>query len=63
VGIVNRRSRLLETIREERAAAFDFYVAVRNAYVQRREKQVADRETGSEESDDDLYNIIIDDPQ
>lgn len=57
VGIVNRRSRLLETIREERAAAFDFYVAVRNAYVQRRENQIADRQPKSEESDDDLYNL------
>jgi phospholipid-binding lipoprotein MlaA len=61
VGIVNRRSRLLETIREERAAAFDFYVAVRNAYVQRRENQVADRQPKSEQEGDDLYNIFIDD--
>ncbi len=64
VSIVNRRSRLLETIREERAAAFDFYVAVRNAYVQRRENQVADRRPKSEEFDDDLYDLDgIDDVQ
>ena len=63
VRIVNQRSRLLETIREERKAAFDFYVAVRNAYVQRRENQVADRQPKSEESDDDLYNLFIDDAQ
>ena len=57
VSIVNRRSRLLETIREERAAAFDFYVAVRNAYMQRRENQIADRRPQSEEIDDDLYDL------
>lgn len=62
VRTVNQRSRLLETIREERKAAFDFYVAVRNAYVQRRENQIADREP--EESDDDLYNLeLFDDSQ
>ena len=57
VRIVNQRSRLLETIREERKAAFDFYAAVRNAYVQRRENQVGDRQPKSEESDDDLYDV------
>ena len=51
VSIVNRRSRLLETIREERKSAFDFYVAVRNAYVQRRDDQIGDRKPKSEESE------------
>jgi phospholipid-binding lipoprotein MlaA len=65
VRIVNQRSRLLETIREERKAAFDFYVAVRNAYVQRRDDQIGDRKPKSEESDDDLYNVDLldNDPQ
>jgi phospholipid-binding lipoprotein MlaA len=57
VRIVNTRSRLLETIREERKAAFDFYAAVRNAYVQRRENQVRDHEPAPEESDDGLYEV------
>jgi phospholipid-binding lipoprotein MlaA len=57
VNVVNRRSLLLETIREERAAAFDFYVAVRNAHVQRRANQVSDNEIDSEEGDDDLYDV------
>jgi phospholipid-binding lipoprotein MlaA len=57
VNLVNRRSRLLETIREERAAAFDFYAAARNAYVQHRENVIADRAPEPEESDDDLYNL------
>jgi phospholipid-binding lipoprotein MlaA len=57
VRTVNQRSRLLETIAEERKAAFDFYAAVRNAYVQSRENEVADREQTSEESDHDLYDV------
>ena len=61
---VNWRARHLETIREERKSAFDFYVAVRNAYVQRRDNQIADRQPKSEESDDDLYEVDpIEDPQ
>jgi phospholipid-binding lipoprotein MlaA len=54
--ILNRRALLLETIREERAAAFDLYAAVRNAYVQQRRSQVADdREMPEAEDGDDLY--------
>ncbi len=60
VRIVNQRSRLLETIREERKSAFDFYVAVRNAYVQRRDDQIGDRKPKSEETDDDLYDVELD---
>jgi len=64
VNVVNRRSLLLETIREERKAAFDFYAAVRNAYVQRRENQISDHEPTPEESDDDLYDVqLLDDSQ
>lgn len=57
VRLVNRRAQLLETIREERESAFDFYVAVRNAYVQRRDEQIGDRKPKSEESNDDLYEL------
>jgi phospholipid-binding lipoprotein MlaA len=64
INVVNRRSLLLETIREERKSAFDFYAAVRNAYVQRRANQVSDRKTDAEESDDDLYDVqLLDDAQ
>jgi len=64
VNVVNRRALLLETIREERKSAFDFYVAVRNAYVQRRENQVSDNEAKPEESDDDLYDVqLLDDSE
>jgi phospholipid-binding lipoprotein MlaA len=63
VNVVNRRSHYLETIREERASALDFYVAVRNAHVQRRENQVRDRKPKSEESESDLYYLDTDDVQ
>lgn len=55
VDAVNRRSLNAETIEEERAAAFDFYAAVRNAYVQRRDNQVRDQADDESESDEDLY--------
>jgi phospholipid-binding lipoprotein MlaA len=57
VDVVNRRSLLLETIREERKSAFDFYAFVRNAYAQRRENQVHDRDPKAKEDEDDLYEI------
>jgi phospholipid-binding lipoprotein MlaA len=56
IELVNTRSSLLETIAEERKAAFDFYAAVRNAHVQLRDNQVRDSEP-SEETDDDLYEL------
>ena len=55
--LVNRRSLALETIAEERAAALDYYVAVRNAYVSYRENQVLDRKEDESDSSDDLYYI------
>ncbi len=54
--VVNRRALNIEMIDEEREAAFDWYIAVRNAYVQLRRNQVHDREEEpDEDSDDDLY--------
>ncbi len=58
VDVVNRRSMLIDTIREEKAAAFDFYVFVRNAYIQNRERRVRDAvEPAAEEADEDLYYL------
>ena len=54
---------MLETIREERAAAFDLYAAIRSAYVQQRKSQIAeddDRKRPSE-ANDDLYEFEEDD--
>ena len=55
--LVNTRSLALETVRAERAAAFDFYSAGRSAYVQYRANQVRDRvaEPEDQDADEDLY--------
>ena len=57
--VINARSLALETVRDERAAAFDFYAAVRIAYVQYRANQLRDRAAEPEEHDEneDLYNL------
>jgi phospholipid-binding lipoprotein MlaA len=59
VDVVNRRSLLLETIREERKSAFDFYVFVRNLHIKSRANKVRgvedSEEENSPESDEDLY--------
>jgi len=61
VDIVNRRALALETIREERKAAFDWYAAVRSAFTQYRENQVRDRAEAPKEpletQEEDLYGI------
>jgi len=49
--LTNRRSLLLEEIRESREEAFDYYVFVRNAYLQYRENQVRDSEPEEEGED------------
>lgn len=55
VDVVNDRAAVLEQIREERAAAFDFYSFVRNAAVSYRENQVRDRADEPDEDEDDFY--------
>lgn len=55
--LVNTRSLALETVRAEREAAFDFYAAVRSAYVQFRDNQVRDRADEPEEQDEDFYYL------
>jgi phospholipid-binding lipoprotein MlaA len=57
--VINARSRTLETVRAERASAFDFYAAVRSAYVQYRVNQLRDRaaEPEDHDEDEDLYNL------
>jgi phospholipid-binding lipoprotein MlaA len=58
VDVVNRRSLLLETIREERRSAFDFYVFVRNLHIKSRANKVRGAKGDDEdtpESDEDLY--------
>ena len=58
VDISNAFSFTADEIAEERAAAFDWYAAVRNAYVSRRENLVQDRAESPQaaaEEEDDLY--------
>jgi len=57
--VVNARSLVLETVRAERASAFDFYAAVRSAHVQFRANQVRDRahEPEDQDADEDLYYL------
>ena len=61
VDVVNRRALALETIREERKAAFDWYAAVRSAFTQYRENQVRDRAEAPPEpgatDEEDLYGL------
>jgi len=53
LDITNRRADAIEEIAENRANAIDFYVFVRDAYLQNREKNVSE---GASPSDDDLYD-------
>lgn len=55
VDVVNDRAALLEDIRAERASAFDFYAAVRNASVSFRANQVRDKVETDDAEDEDLY--------
>jgi phospholipid-binding lipoprotein MlaA len=62
VRVVNYRALRLETIREERKAAFDWYAAVRSAWTQYRENVVHDRAAAPASKpgatpDEDLYDV------
>ncbi len=63
VDIVNTRAAFLEEVSEARATSLDFYVFVRNAYLQRRQAQVEDRaeRTAPERTptydDSELYTV------
>lgn len=69
---VNTRALLLRQVDEAKQASFDYYVFVRNAYLQRRHALVNDQTAGSnldqqplyhpEGADDDLYHPEIDEP-
>ncbi len=55
VDIVNLRAKYLEEIAQNRADAFDYYVFVRNAYLQNLHKKTHDLTEIEEETEDDLY--------
>jgi len=52
---INDRSLVIQEVREARRTALDYYVFVRNAYLQRRRAQVSDREPGAME-EEELYH-------
>jgi len=60
-NLLNSRSLALETVRAERASAFDFYAAVRSAFIQYRANQVRNRAEDPEEEDEDFYYFDEDD--
>lgn len=56
IGIVNRRSLLLDQVTEVKNASLDYYSAVRNAYVQRRWREIHGVTAPPGEADEDLYD-------
>jgi phospholipid-binding lipoprotein MlaA len=55
VETVNTRAIVLQDVERARDASFDFYSAVRSAYLQHRETLLRDRGEANRESDDTLY--------
>lgn len=64
---VNTRERVLEDVREAKAASLDYYVFVRNGYLQLRHQQIYEEGLPQWEPTEDLYEIdeddFIDDPE
>ena len=63
VGFVNARANVLTEVEELKRASLDYYVAVRDAYLQRREAEVHDRTELSEEQQRELYTIPSDEEE
>ncbi len=53
--VVNERSLVLEQVKNAKEASFDYYVFVRNAYIQHRAAQVADRAPSAQPGENELY--------
>jgi phospholipid-binding lipoprotein MlaA len=61
IRLVNQRALSAEDLEEARTAALDFYAFARNAYLQSRRAQVANRtEPPAEPTGDDLYEVLED---
>ncbi len=56
VQVVNSRAQALDAVRELKTASVDYYAAVRNAYLQRRARQIKDQQENAG-PDEDLYRI------
>jgi phospholipid-binding lipoprotein MlaA len=59
IDIVNRRARSLDQVEEARRASIDFYSFVRNAYVQRRWREVVGEQPAGGAQAEDLYDVEI----
>jgi phospholipid-binding lipoprotein MlaA len=57
VEMFNIRAYYLEEVFDSRESAFDYYVFVRNAYLQNRRRKVADTTEQTPELQDDLYEF------
>jgi phospholipid-binding lipoprotein MlaA len=58
INVINYRARYLDTIARAKEASLDYYTFVRNAYVQRRWRQVNDEATTmGAEQEEELYNV------
>ena len=57
VDLVNHRALVLREVRQIKEASFDYYVAVRNAYTQRRAALVSDQKEKSEKEQEELYEM------
>lgn len=57
VDIVNYRALVLRDVEQAKQASLDYYVAVRNAYRQRRAALVSDEAQMSPQEQEDLYNV------
>ena len=55
LNAVNARSRVLTEVDNARGASLDFYAAVRNAYLTRRDRLVRDEKETTRDIDDSLY--------
>lgn len=53
--ILNLRALYLEEIADNRESAFDYYVFVREAWIENRQKRVADEDPNAEDEDDLYY--------
>lgn len=58
---INIRALLLQQVEEAKRASFDYYVFVRNAYLQRRNALVNDRAEGTNLDQEELYHPEMDD--
>jgi len=60
---INGRSLVYEEVEEERASAFDWYVFVRDAYLQHRHAQVRDESVEPRAASDSQYYLLDDEEE